>query len=169
MCRFPLVHPFGTALIDDPLSVAHDAIVMLCAHRLQQFQTGDACRPCPVQHNPAIANLFARQFQRVDEASRTDHRRAVLVIMEDRDVHDLFQALFNDETFRSLDVFKVDTTKGRPHQGNRLDDLIRVFGVQFDIDRVHIGKTLEQDRLALHHRLGGQRAKVAHPQNCGPV
>ena len=35
--RLPLVHTFGTAFIDHALGVAHDAVVMLCAHRFDQF------------------------------------------------------------------------------------------------------------------------------------
>ena len=42
-------------------------------------------------------------------------------------------------------------------------------GVDFQIDGIDIGEALEQDRLALHHRLGGQRAEIAETENGGAV
>jgi len=50
-------------------------------------------------------------------------------------------------------VFKVDPAKAGFEQRDRLDELVGVFGVDFDIDRIDIGKALEQHSLAFHHRL----------------
>ena len=162
---FPLVHALGAALIDHAFGVAHDAVVMPRAHGFQKLEASNARSPCTVQNNLTVLNLLARHFQRIDQACRTDHCGAVLVIMEHGNVHDLFQPLFDDETFGGLDVFKVDAAEGWPHQRDGLDDLIRVFGIKFDVDGVDVGEALEQHRLALHHRLGRQRPKVAHAQN----
>jgi hypothetical protein len=85
--------------------------------------------------------------------------------MEHRNVHDFLKPLFDDETFRRLDVLKVDAAKGRTHQRHGFDNFFGVFGVQFDVDGVHIGKAFEQNRLAFHHWLGRQRAKIAHAQD----
>ena len=152
MGRFPLVHALGATLIDHALGVAHDAIVVFRAHRLEQFKAGDASGPCPVEDDLDLADLFPRQVQRVDQAGGTDHGSAVLVVVKDRDVHLLFERLFDDETLGRLDVFEVDAAECRPHQAHGLDEFLRVFGVEFDVDRVHIGEAFEQDRLALHHR-----------------
>ena len=95
-------------------------------------------------------------MQRVDQTRRTDHRRAVLIVMKDRDIHLFLEALFNDETFRRLDVLKVDTAKRRTHQFACVNERLGVLGIQFDINRVHVGKAFEQNRLAFHHRLGCQ-------------
>jgi hypothetical protein len=38
-----------------------------------------------------------------------------------------------------------------------------------DVDRVDVGEALEEHALALHHRLGGQRAQVAQTQDGGAV
>ena len=89
----------------------------------------------------------------------------MLVIVEDRNVHLFFQTLLDDEAFRRLDVFKVDAAESRTHQLDRLAELVRVFGVQFDVDAVHVGKTFEQNRLTFHHRLRSRRAKVAQTKN----
>ncbi len=44
MGRFPLVHTFGTALVNDAFRVAHDTIFVACAHVFQQFKTRDPGR-----------------------------------------------------------------------------------------------------------------------------
>ena len=44
-----------------------------------------------------------------------------------------------------------------------------VVGVHLDVEHVDAGELLEQDRLALHHRLAGQRADVAEAEHRGAV
>ena len=169
MGRLPLVHTFGTALIDHTLGVTDDAVVMPRAHGFQQLDTGDTCRTRAVEHDLHVFDLLARNMQRIDQARRTDHSGTVLVVMEDGDIHLFLQALLDDETLGRLDVFKVDAAKGRAHQLDRVDELVRIFGVELNVDRVHIGKAFEQDRFPLHHRFRSQRAQVSKPQNRRPV
>ncbi len=45
------------------------------------------------------------------------------------------------------------------------DDALGIFRIDFDIDGIDIGKAFEQDALAFHHRLTGQRAQVAQAQH----
>ena len=165
MGRFPLVHSFGAPLIDHTLGVAHDAVVMTRAHRFQQFETGDTRRPCPVEHDTYIFDLLAGNAQRVDQPRSADHRRPVLIVVEDGDIHLFLQALFDDETFRGLDIFEVDTPEGRPHELHRRDEGVGVFGVEFDVDGIDVREALEQHRLAFHHRLRRQRAKVPEAEH----
>ena len=47
--------------------------------------------------------------------------------------------------------------------------LVDVVGVDLDVEDVDAGEFLEQDRLALHHRLGGQRADGAEAEHGGAV
>jgi len=115
MGRFPLVHALGAALVDHALGIAHDAVVMARAHGFQQFQAGDARRPGAVEDDLHVLDLLAGDLQRVDEARGADHRGAVLVVMEHRDVHDLLQPLFDDEALGGLDVLKVDAAEGGAH------------------------------------------------------
>ena len=64
-----------------------------------------------------------------------------------------------------LDVFQIDPAKGRLHQRNGFDELVGILGIELDVDRIDVGKALEQHRLAFHHRLRGERAKVAHAKD----
>src|SRR3546814_6908720 len=69
--------------------------------------------------------------------------------MEDRNVHPLLQRLFDDEAFRGLDVLQIDAAEGRLHQLDRVDELVDILGLEFDVDAVDVGEALEEDRLAL--------------------
>ena len=98
-----------------------------------------------------------------------DDRGAVLVVVEDRDVHQLAQALLDDEALRRLDVLEVDAAEGRPEIAHAVDELVDVLGVDFEVDAVDVGEALEEDGLAFHHRLAGQRPDVAQAQHGGAV
>ena len=169
MGRFPLVHALGAALIDNPLGITNDTIIVPGPHGFEQFDTGNARRARTIEHNPAFLDFFAGNMQSVDQPRSADHRRAVLVIMENRYIHDFFQLLLDDKALGRFDILKVDTAKCRSHQLDRVDERVRILGIQLYIDRVNVSKALEKHRLALHHRLGGQRAKIAHAQYRGAV
>ena len=105
----------------------------------------------------------------IDQAGRRDDRGAVLVVMHHGDVHPLAQCLLDDEAFGRGDVFQIDAAEGGLHQRHRLDELVRVFGIEFEIDRIDVGEALEEHRLAFHHRLRRQRAEIAKTEDGGAV
>src|SRR5215469_16962237 len=111
----------------------------------------------------------ARQMQSVDQTGRGNDRRAMLVVMEYRDIEQLAQPLFNDEAFWRFDVLEVDAAKGWVQKANAIDELVDIPGVDFKIYRIDVGKALEQRAFAFHYRLGGERAEVAEPQHRGAV
>ena len=45
----------------------------------------------------------------------------------------------------------------------------RIGCVDLDVEHVDAGEFLEEDRLALHHRLDGQRTDLAQPEHRGAV
>ena len=139
------------------------------ADRLEQFEAGDAGGARAVAHQLGGRDLATGQIERVEQAGGGDDGGAVLVVMEDRDVHQLAQALLDDEAFRRLDVFEIDAAPAGAEQLDAIDELVGVLGGDFEIDRVDVGKALEQHRLAFHHRLGRQRAAIAEPEDGGAV
>ncbi len=102
-------------------------------------------------------------------AAADDDRRAVLVVVEDGDLHALAQHALDLEALGRLDVLEVDAAEGRLQRGDDLDQFLRVRAVDLDVVDVDPGEFLEQDRLAFHHRLGGERADIAEAQHRRPV
>ena len=125
--------------------------------------------PAPLHHQLDVLDVAAGELQRVDQAGGGDDGGAVLVVVEDRDVDQLAQPLLDDEAVRRLDVLEIDAAEGRPEIAHAVDELVDVLGVDLEVDAVDVGEALEQDRLALHHRLGGQRAEVAEAEDGGAV
>ncbi|MCY1306179.1 hypothetical protein D9M70_560260 [compost metagenome] len=111
MRRLPLVHALGATLEDHALGVAEDDVFRVEAHRLDELDAGDSSRPRAVADELRRLEVTAGQSQRVDEAGSGDDRRAVLVVVEHRDVHDLAQLLLDDETVRRLDVLEIDAAE----------------------------------------------------------
>jgi hypothetical protein len=68
-----------------------------------------------------------------------------------------------------LDVLQIDAAEGGFQRGDHLDEAVGILGVDLEVEHVDAGELLEQDRLALHHRLGGQRADIAQAQHGGAV
>ena len=121
--------------------------------------------PAPLITSRGIADRAAGEVERVDQAGGGDDGGAVLVVMEYRDRHQLAQALLDDEAFRRLDVLEVDPAEGGPEHADAVHEFVDVGGVDLEVDAVDVGEALEQDRLALHHRLGGESAQVAQAQD----
>ena len=124
-----------------------------------------AAAPAPLTTSVRRLDVAPGQMQRVDEARRRDDRRAVLVVVEHRDVHQLAQALLDDEAFRRLDVLEIDAAEADAEIAHAIDERVDVVGVDLEVDGVDVGEALEQHRLAFHHRLRGQRAEIAEAQD----
>ena len=169
MRRLPLVHAALAALVDHALGVADGDVGVRQAHGLDQLRTGDSGSPGTVDDQPALVQRAAGDLDRIDEAGGSDDGGAVLVVVEDRDVEQLAQALLDDEAFGRLDVLEVDAAEGGAKEPHAVDELVDVAGVDLEVDRIDVGEALEEDGLAFHHRLGGQRPKVAKAQDGGAV
>ena len=112
---------------------------------------------------------LADEPQPVADGGRDDDRGAVLVVMEDRDLHPLAQLGLDHEAFRRLDVLEIDGAEGRLERGDDVDQLVGIVLVDLDVEDVDAGEFLEQDRLAFHHRLGGERADAPSPSTAVPL
>jgi hypothetical protein len=158
-----------TTDVDHALGVANRDVLALDAEIAPQVETGNGGSAGAGTNDLDFVNLLADDFQAVEHGGGRNDRRAVLVVVEDGDIHPLFELLFNVEALRRLDVFKVDAAERRLHRGDHVDQLVRVVLGQFDVEDVDTGEFLEQTALAFHHRLGGQRADVAEAEHGGAV
>ena len=81
--------------------------------------------------------------------------------MKNRNIHQFAELFLDDEAFGRFDILKINPAKRRPQIAHGIDELLGVFGIDFQINRINIGEALEQHRLAFHHGLGRKRAKIA--------
>ena len=116
-----------------------------------------------------ILEPLAREPERVGGGRAHDDGRAVLVVVEHRDAHALAADALDGEAVGRLDVLQVDRPEGGLERADDLREPLGVALVHLHVDRVDPGEGLEEHRLALHHRLRGERADVAEPQHRGAV
>ena len=135
----------------------------------RQLETGDAGGAGAVAHHLGGLDLAAGELERIDQAGGGDDGGAVLIVMEDRNVEQLAQLLLDDEAFGRLDVFQIDAAPALAQELDAIDEFVRIFGGDFEVDGIDVGEALEQHRLAFHHGLGGKRAAIAEPENGGAV
>ena len=101
---------------------------------------------------------------------RANHnRRAVLVVMENRNFHPLAEFLLDIETLGRFDVFQIDATESGLQGSNDIDQLVRIALFDLQIEHINIGEFFEQYALAFHHWLGGEWANRAQAQHCGAI
>ena len=155
--------------VDDTLDVGQGDVLGLDAHLDQQINTGHRRRTGTGGDQLDLGERLALQHQRIAHGGRHRDRGAVLVIVEDRDVHPRAQLGFDFEALRRLDVFEVDRAKGRLKGGHDFDEFVRIRLIDLDVEHVNASELLEQDRLALHHRLAGQGPDIAQAEHGGAV
>src|SRR5262249_16359850 len=79
-------------------------------------------------------DLAAGQVERIEQAGGSDDGGPVLIIVEDRDVHEFAQTLLDHETFRCLDVFEVDAAPAFAAELYAMEDVGGVVGGKLEID-----------------------------------
>ena len=151
--------------MNEPLGIEHADVLALYPQRAVEPRTGHARRAGPHHHDGHVFNPAAREFTGVEQGRTGNDGSAVLVVMEHRDAHFLLQRLLDDETFRSLDVLKIDAAERGFHRPYGSDELFGAARLEAQVEHVDIGEILEQDALAFHDRLGGVRPDVAEPED----
>ena len=169
VARLVLVHVLGAALVDHALGVAHDDVLQAHAQADVVGGAGNGGGAGAVEDDLDFGDILAADFERVEQARAADDRGAVLIVVEDRDLHRLDQRFLDVEALRRLDVFQIDAAEGGLENLAGADDFIGVLGVELDIEDVDIGEALEQDGLAFHYRLAGEGADVAESEHRGAV
>ena len=84
-----------------------------------------AAAPAPFTTTRILSELAAGQVAGVDQARRGDDRGAVLVVVEDGDVHPLAQRLLDHEAVGRGNVLEVDSAEARLEQLDRFDEPLR--------------------------------------------
>ena len=128
-----------------------------------------AAAPAPDTASLTSPIFLPTSSRPLSSAAARDDGGAVLVVVEDRDVHALAQLLLDVEALGRLDVLEVDAAQRGLERGDDVDQLVGVVLGEFDVEDVDAGELLEQAALAFHHRLAGQRADVAQAQHRGAV
>jgi len=167
--RLVRIHQRGAALKNHALDVGDPDVFQRQAQVHHQVQARQRRSARAGRNHLDLLDVLAHDLQAIDEGRRHTDRRAVLVVVEDWDLHAFAQFALDGEALRRLDIFKVDAAEGGFQAGNDLDQLVRVGFIDFDIEDIQAGELLEQHGLAFHHRLGGQRADIAQAQHRGAV
>jgi hypothetical protein len=127
-----------------------------------------AAAPAP-EHTSFTSPDPCRRRAAVEHRGADDDRRAVLVVVEDRDLHPLAQLALDVEALGRLDVLEVDAAEGRLERAMMSTSLSGSRSSISMSKTVDAGELLEQHRLAFHHRLGGERADGAEAEHGGAV
>src|SRR5208337_2174510 len=150
---FVRIHPFFAALVNDALGVNQSDVLALHAHADVVLSGSNAGSAGAVDDNLNLVQALARQLHRIEQRCASDNRGAVLIVVENRDFHRLLEGFLDVEALRRFDVFQVDAAEGGLKQLAGFDNLVGIVSIQFDVEYIDTGKSLEQDTFAFHDRL----------------
>ncbi len=176
VAQFPFVHVLGFALFDVRASLVQNAFRVHhraqrggCAARKNQTADRHIRRACANERDLHFTNFLADHFQGVDQTSERHRRRALLIVVPDRNFALLAERVKNAKTFRIRNVFEVDAAKTGLQEFHRFDDLVRVFGVEHQRKTIHAAEILVEQGLAFHHRHTGFGSNVAETQDARAI
>ncbi len=164
-----LVHQLGATLPDQPGQVGHPDVLARQAELQQQAEAGQRGGAGAGGDELDLPDVLAGDLQRIQQRRADDDGGAVLVVVEDRDLHPLAQLALDVEAVRRLDVLEVDAAEGRLERCDHVDQLVQIVLGHLDVEDVDAGELLEQHALAFHHRLARQRPDVAQAEHGGAV
>ena len=130
---------------------------------------GDAGASRAVDDDLYLVDILFYDFQRVDQCRCDDHGRAVLIVVENGNVTELFQPPFNLKAARSGDVLQIDAAERTGDQIDGPDDFIHILAADADRESVHPAESLKQGTFALHHRHTGFGTDIAETEYSRPV
>ena len=163
---FVHVHQLGAALVDHTGQIGDKNVFAWNTQLHQQPQAGQRCGTGAGGHQLDLLGVFADHLQAVEDGCAHHNSGAMLVVMEDGNIHAFAQFAFDIKAVWRFDVFEVDATKGRLQRRDDVDQLVQVvFFVDLNVKNVDAGKLLEQNALAFHHRLSSERANIAQAQH----
>ena len=139
------------------------------AHSHQQAANRGTCRTCAVQDDFGGANVFFHKAQRADYSRKCGNSRTVLVVMEDGNIHDFFQFVFDIVAFGGREIFQINAGKGRLQETHGFNDFCRVFRIQADRHGVDVAKHFEKHRFAFHNGHSRFRANIAQTEDARTV
>src|SRR5207247_977361 len=96
--------------------------------------------------------------QPVGNCRADNDRRAMLIVVEYRDLHPLPTFALDVEAFGSFDVLEVDAAERGLKRADDIHQFVGIALVELDVKAIDTGKLLEQDRLSLHDRFSGERS-----------
>ena len=126
---------------------------------------GNARSSGAVKHHAHLADVLSDDFQRIHQRSARDDGRAMLVVVEDWNLHGLAERFLDLKAIGCLDIFQIDSAECGLEQLAELDDFFGIVAVHLDIKHVHVGKALEENGFAFHDGLAGKGSDVAEPED----
>src|SRR6185437_12866078 len=89
------IHTLLAAGVNHAFGVGQDDVLTLHAEANVVFRAGDPRRSCPIHDQPHIADVFADQLQAVQQGGSGNDGGAMLVVVEDGNLHRLLQGFLD--------------------------------------------------------------------------
>ena len=125
--------------------------------------------PAPLTTALTSSMFLPTSFKALEHGRDGDHRGAVLVIVEHRDIQPLLQFGLHLKAAGGGNILQVDAAEGTGDHLHRVDDLVHILGAHADGKGVDAGKGLEQAAFNLSLQAFQLRGRCPQTQNSGAI
>lgn len=138
---------------------------MLSSISFKQSRDSESCCTCSSDNNLERSKFFFGNLQSIDQSSKNNDSRSMLIIMKNRDIEPFFELFFNIKAVRSSNIFQINPSKTRSNTLYGRNNFIRILSVQHEGNRIYITKSLEQHSFPLHHWQSCKSSDISKSQN----
>ena len=135
----------------------------------RRLRQASAAAPAPEVTILTFSIFLPVEMQRVLHRGGDDDGGAMLVVVEDRDLHALLQPRLDVEAFRRLDVLQIDAAEGRLERRDHLDHPLDLVASISMSNTSMPANFLNRTALPSITGLDGQRADIAEAEHGGAV
>ena len=108
---FGRLHVFFTADVDNAFGVADGNVFTLDTDFAPKIQTSDGGSTGTRHHHADFGDILLDDLEAVDQCRSGNNRGAMLIVVEDRDLHPLLEFALDVKTLRRFDVFQIDAAE----------------------------------------------------------
>ena len=152
-----------STLVNRALTVAHGNI--LEARGKKQLHDRDRRRARAGGDDLHVLFFLTDDFERIRQTCQRNNRRAVLVVVENRNVALFLELALDLKAPGRGNVLEVDAAEAAGDQVNGVYKLVDVVRLHAKRERIHVAERLKEHALAFHDRHACLGSDVAETEN----
>ena len=158
-----------SVVVHDALAVQDGHVFLFHARFEEEPRDGRTRRAGAVHDDFHFVDLFPHETEAAEHARERRDGRAVLIVVEDGDIHGGFQRVFDVIAFRRRQIFQIDAGEGFFQELHGVDKFVRIFRIDDDRNGVHVAEAFVEGALPFHDGEGRGGADVAQAEHAGAV
>ena len=109
------------------MNITHNNISK--AHSNQKLSNRNTGCTCAVNYHTQLSHGFSGHLHCIQKSCSHNNRCSMLIIVEHRNIANLFQLLLNFKAARRRNILQIDSAEALRNQSNRIHNRIYILGI----------------------------------------